>query len=756
MVDDAPSAPARVTGPGRPHPLGVRPAGDGVDVAVVAEHAERLELCLLDRDPSEPSGWREQRLVLPARTDGVHHGHVAGVRAGQRYVLRAHGPWEPARGHRYNPHKVLLDPYARVVEGTVQHTPALLDHVVVDGAPSELMSTVDSLGHGPVGVVVDEPPHPVHDRPGHPWARTVVLESHVRGLTRRLPAVPPELRGTYEGLAHPAVVDHLVRLGVTAVELLPVHASAPELHLHQRGLVNYWGYNTLSFFAPEPRYSAAVGRGEDAAAVLAEFRAMVASLHAAGLEVLLDVVHNHTCEGGLGGPTLSWRGLDNALYYRTDGGGYRDVTGTGNSLDSSQPEVVRQTLDSMRYWVQTMGVDGFRFDLAPALARVRDDERGTGGFDPDHPFLVAVRADPAFAGIKMVAEPWDIGPYGWRTGQMPVPFADWNDRYRDGVRSFWLDGSRAELESRPGPGVRDLATRLAGSDDMFGGPRRTGARTPLSGVNFLAAHDGFTLADLVSYDTKHNAANGEDNRDGHDHNLSWNHGHEGPTEDVEVTESRRRTLRALLGTLAVSTGVPMLLAGDELGRTQGGNNNGYCLDDETTWHDWSLAPWQRDLRDTTAFLLALRAQHPVFRQERFFGARPVQRLDGTRDVGWFDGDGDELSEAGWSDPWRRTLLMFLNGDAVAAEGEPGVRPTSFLVVVHGGAHGREVQLPEPPWAESYRPVWSSEQPRPEWPAGPGGVGIVPSDVLGGARLGVPARSLTLLEAVRPDARAARR
>jgi len=726
-----------------------------VDVAVLAAHAERVELCLLERDASAPSGWREQRVTLPAVTHGVHHGHVRGVRAGQRYVLRVHGPWEPARGLRHNPAKVLLDPYARVLEGAVRLGPAVKDHVVVDGRASEDRSLQDSLGHTPVGVVVAEPAVLHHDRPHRPWSTTVVLETHVRGLTMRAPGVPEPLRGTYAGLAHPAVVQHLQRLGVTAVELLPVHASTAEEHLARRGAVNYWGYNTLSYFAPEPRYSAAVRRGEDAAAVLDEFRGMVGALHAAGIEVLLDVVYNHTCEGGVGGPSLSFRGLDNATYYRTDGGGYRDVTGTGNSLDSSQPEVVRLTLDSLRWWVQQMGVDGFRFDLAPALARRADDSLGVGGFDRDHPFLVAARADPVLADVKLVAEPWDIGPYGWRTGEFPVPFVDWNDKYRDSVREFWLAGSRAELEGRPGPGVRDLATRLAGSEDVFGGSRRGGGRDALAGVNFIAAHDGFTLADLVTYDHKHNEGNGEDNRDGHGHNLSWNHGHEGPTQDPEVQESRRRTLRALLGTLAVSAGVPMLLAGDEMGRTQRGNNNGYCLDDGTTWHDWQLAPWQRDLTETTAFLLRLRAEHPVFRQERFFGSRPAQRSDGTRDVGWFDGDGDELSEAAWSDPWRRTLLMFLNGDGVS-EGERAVgpdgarlRPTSFLLVLHGGAHPRAVQLPEPPWADTFRPVWSSEQPRPVRPAGPGGgPGAAPPDQPGGSWLRVPARSLTVLRAVR--------
>jgi glycogen operon protein len=399
---------------------------------------------------------------------------------------------------------------------------------------------------------------------------------------------------------------------------------------------------------------------------------------------------------------------------------------------------------------------------------VRDDERGTGGFDPDHPFLVAVRSDPVLQGIKMVAEPWDIGPYGWRTGQMPVPFAEWNDRYRDGVRSFWLDGSRLELQSRPGPGVRDLATRLAGSDDMFGGARRTGTRTPLAGVNFIAAHDGFTLADLVSYDVKHNEANGEDNRDGHGHNLSWNHGHEGPSDDLAVQESRRRTLRALLGTLAVSTGVPMLLAGDELGRTQRGNNNGYCLDDDTTWHDWSLAPWQRDLLETTSFLLGLRALHPVFRQERFFGARPVRRPDGTRDVGWFDGDGDELTEAGWSDPWRRTLLMFLNGDAVpeahrrAVRGPAGPdrrvwpasvppscgRPPSSSWSTAGRTRARCSCPSRRGRSRTGRCGAASSRARcgPRAPAGPA-ASSPRRDGRGPAR--GPARSLMLLEAVRP-------
>ncbi|MFC5380500.1 glycogen debranching protein GlgX [Aquipuribacter nitratireducens] len=760
MLHDASAPPLRATGNARPFPLGVVPGPRGSTVAVVADHADAVEVCVVRADPRAPGGRREHRVRLPGRTGTVHHGWVEGLLEGDRYVLRAHGPWEPAAALRYNPAKALVDPYARALDGPVRFGASLFDHVRDHGRASDVPSPLDSLGDVPFGVVtapLDAAGVAALDagRPRTPWSRTVVLEAHVRGLTMRHPGVPGPLRGTYAGLAHPAVVEHLLALGVTAVELLPVHASTAEPGLAERGGVNYWGYSTLSFHAPEPRYSAAVRAGGDAAAAVEEFRDAVRTLHAAGLEVWLDVVYNHTCEGGDGGTSLSFRGLDNALYYRTAGARYLDVTGTGNTLDLSHPEVTRLALDSLRYWVREMGVDGFRFDLAPALARRHDDDQGVGGFDRDHPFLVAARTDPVLRDVKLVTEPWDVGPYGWRTGQFPVPFADWNDRFRDGVRAFWLEGSRAELEGRPGPGVRDLATRLAGSEDVFGGRRRGGSRDATASVNFVTAHDGFTLADLVSFDRKHNEANGEDNRDGHGHNLSWNHGHEGATDDPAVLLERRRSLRALLGTLLLSAGVPMLLAGDELGRTQLGNNNGYCLDDPTTWTDWDLQPWQRDLVETTRFLVGLRAAHPVLRQDRHFGDRPRQRPDGTRDIGWFDGDGEEVSEAAWADPWRRTLLAFLNGDGVAEHllerddvGDP-VRAESFLVVVHGGAHPREVQLPEAPWAAGYRRVWSSVQERPSWPTGPGGhAGAGPADLRGGERVTVESRSLTLLRVVR--------
>ena len=741
-----------LTGPGRPEQLGVHLRGDGVDVAVLSQHADAVELCVLHPEPGSSTGWREQPVRLAHRTDGVHHGHVRGIREGTRYGLRAHGPWRPDLGHRFNPAKLLVDPYARALDGEVRLGPAVYDHGVdagLNGDPAQ-RSDLDSLGHVPLGVVVAPQPDVVDaSRPRHRAADTVVYEAHVRGLTMAMPGVPEELRGTYAGLGHPATLEHLRGLGVTAVELLPVQAGAPEPHLVKLGLRNYWGYNTLAFLAPEPRYSAAVRAGRPAADAVAEFRAMADALHGAGLELLLDVVYNHTAEGGGGGPTYSFRGLDNTTYYRVHGPDYLDVTGTGNTLDLSHPEVLRLTLDSLRYWVTQLGVDGFRFDLAPALARRRDDGDRVGGFDRDSPFLVACRTDPVLRRTRLVAEPWDIGPYGWRTGQFPVPFADWNDHFRDDVRSFWLTGARAEADGRPGPGVRPLATRLTGSQDVFGVAWPDGTRGPLASVNLVTAHDGFTLADLVSYDTKHNVANGEDGRDGSSNNSSWNHGVEGPTDDPVAAAARQQSIRSILGTLLIATGTPMLLAGDEHGRSQGGNNNGYCQDNPTTWHDWQLAPWQRDLVETTRFLLRLRAEQPVLRQDRFFGSgsgRPQQRPRGTRDVAWFTGDGDELTDRDWHDPYRRTLLMFLDGDAVP----PGEQPAgSLLVVFHGGAHGRDVHLPEPPWADNYRTLWSSSMPRPTLQRGPGGqFRAGPRDVHPGEQLRVHARTVTVLAAER--------
>ncbi len=529
----------------RPYPLGVhlRADGGGADAAVFAAHAERVEVCLLDDDGAET------RTALPRCTDGVWHGHVPDARAGQRYGLRVHGPWDPAAGHRHNPAKLLLDPYARAVTGDIRWGQAVFGHVVDDQwrpqdgpaahGGARWQDSTDSLGHVPTGVLLGPTDPPRSTRPDVPWDRTVVYEAHLRGLTMRHPAVPEDLRGTWAGLAHPAVAEHLVGLGVTALELLPVFAVGDEPALVQRGMRNYWGYNHLSFFAPEPRYASAAARSAGAAAVAAEVVGAVDALHEAGLEVWLDVVYNHTCEAGADGPTLSFRGVDNASYYRMDEHGRDlDVTGCGNTVDFSHPRVVAMALDSLRHWVTAYGVDGFRFDLAPALAR-GDSRRGADSFKPDHPFLVAARADPVLQGAKLVVEPWDVGTHGWRTGQFPPPFAEWNDRFRDGVRSFWLADAAHALgpsDGHPRSDLRDLATRLAGSSDHFATAASADrvARSAWASVNFVSAHDGFTLADTTAYAHKHNGANGEGNRDGHGDNRSWNHGVEGPTDDEAV------------------------------------------------------------------------------------------------------------------------------------------------------------------------------------------------------------------------------
>ena len=688
--------------PDQPPPLGVTLRDGGADVAVYAGHADAVELCLVDGEGPDRA---ERRITLTQRTHGVHHGHVPGMRAGQRYGLRVHGAWDPGTGLRHNAAKLLVDPYARGLAGEVTWRPEVFGHVV--GAnlhgDDELRDDRDSAPYVPLAVVLADDFDWAHDSaPRRSWAETVVYEAHVRGLTRTLPGVPAHLRGTYAGLAHPATIAHLVGLGVTAVELLPVHAFTHEPALVRRGLVNYWGYNTLGFFAPHAAYASV----HDPAGVLAEVKTMVRDLHAAGLEVILDVVYNHTCEQGRDGATLSWRGLDNRAYYRLDGQGRDvDVTGCGNTLDFRHPRVVQQALDSLRYWVEQVHVDGFRFDLATALARGRDD-----GYDPDHPFLVALRCDPVLSRVKLVVEPWDVGAHGWRTGQFPPPLAEWNDRFRDAVRTFWLADAARERRGETGHGVRELATRLTGSQDLFG--RRD--RGPLASVNFVAAHDGFTLADATAYEHKHNLGNGEGNRDGHGDNRTANHGVEGSTDDAAVLAARRRSIRNLLGTVLVSTGVPMITAGDEMGRTQRGNNNAYCRDDEVSWVDWDLADWQRDLLATTSHLVRLRREHPVLCQTGFFSGRP-RHADGTTDLAWFAADGTLMDEGRWSDPSTRTLLALVDG---AVGGDGALEPDAgVLVVVHGAATPCRVVLPAAPWAGAYRLLWDSADERPrvgEW------------------------------------------
>ncbi|WP_300644608.1 glycogen debranching protein GlgX [Nocardioides sp.] len=701
--------------PSAPPPLGVHLTPTGASVAVLAMHAEAVEVCLF-------TDGEERRLPLTGRTHGVWHGHLDGVTHGQRYGLRAHGPWEPARGHRYNPAKLLLDPYARAIDGHISWGPAVFAHEVdgetwlpLDGRAFEggaaIPNDEDSAADVPHGVVVAPPQADLSLQPKVSWPETVIYEAHVRGLTMRHPKVPADERGTYAALGHPAVVEHLTRLGVTTLELLPIHAIGDEPALVRRGLRNYWGYSTLSFFAPEPRYATAAARKAGPDAVIVELAQAIRTLHEAGIEVVLDVVYNHTAEGGVEGPMFSLRGLDAATYYRLDSRGRDlDVTGTGGTLDFRNAWTVRLALDSLRYWVTAFGVDGFWFDLATTPAR------GTAGFEPDHPFLVALRTDPVLSRVKLIAEPWDVGHHGWRTGQFPAPFSEWNDRFRDDVRTFWLaDAAETRRhEGVLGHGVRHLATRLAGSADFFSWSASLDAapRTPTASVNFVTAHDGFTLADLTAYERTQTEATGDGGAAGADDNRAWNHGVEGETNDAHVLSARRRSMRALLGTLLLATGVPMITAGDELGRTQHGNNNAYCLDDETSWLDWGddrpdqpeqLERWRQDLLATTAALLRWRRELTALRQDRFFAGRAVH-TDGTTDLGWFAADGTLMDHDRWHDASLRTLQMFLY--------DPTPRG-SVLIVLHAGDEPVPLTLPPTPWARSFHLLWDSAFEHPD-------------------------------------------
>ncbi|TVL94542.1 glycogen debranching enzyme GlgX [Streptomyces sp. SAJ15] len=681
--------------PGSPQPLGARvrrgPDGSlGTNFALWAGGAEGVELCLFDDD------GRETRRALTELTHEIWHGFVPGVLPGQRYGYRVRGRWDPWTGARWNPAKLLLDPYARAVDGEFGAgggplPPEVYAHVR-DWPQQHVADTVrderDSAPYVPKGVVVHDEPSDGPDewmddrRPKTPWADSVIYELHVRGFTRRHPDIPPELRGSYAGLAHPAALEHLTRLGVTAVELLPVHQFAHEDHLLRRGLRNYWGYNSIAYFAPHAGYAASGTRGQQ----VGEFRRMVRALHAVGIEVILDVVYNHTAEAGELGPTFSLRGIDNRGYYRLqhDPRRYADYTGCGNTLHVVQPQVLRLITDSLRYWVTEMGVDGFRFDLAAALARSMHD------VDMLSPFLAVIAQDPVLRRVKLIAEPWDVGSGGYQVGAFPPLWTEWNDRYRDAVRDFW----RGAL-----PDVRDLGYRLSGSSDLYA----WGGRRPYASVNFVTAHDGFTLRDLVSYERKHNEGNGEGNRDGTHDNRAWNCGAEGETDDPRVRALRRRQLRNLLTTLLLSTGVPMLVAGDEMGRTQGGNNNAYCQDNEVGWVDWTLLddPGWRALADLTARLVALRRAHPVLRRRAFFSGRP-QAPDGLRDLAWFTAHGAEMTERDWYGP-PAAFGMYLSGRDIPqrdAHGFP-VTDDSFLVLLHSGASPVRFTLPGPPWAAEY-------------------------------------------------------
>jgi isoamylase len=675
-----------------PPDLGATLTREGVDFAVYAGHADAVEICLFE--PGDTTGASERRIALADRIHGTWFGTVPGLRAGARYGVRAHGPWQPAQGLRHNGDKLLLDPYARAIEGQVTWRPEVFGHVVdaqLHGDP-DVKDERDSAAYVPRAVVVDNHFDWGDDAPPMvPWAQTVVYEAHVRNLTKRHPGIPEPLRGTYAAMGNPVTIKHLQTLGITSVELQPVHAFSHEPELMGRGLVNHWGYNTLGFCAPQAAYASS-GDPQDQ---LDELKGMVKLLHADGLEVILDVVYNHTCEQGRDGATLSWRGLDNRAYYRLDERGHDvDVTGCGNTLDLRHPMVVRMVLDSLRYWVEHCHVDGFRFDLAVALGRGRDD-----GYHPNHPFLVALRTDPVLSRVKLIAEPWDLGVHGWRTGHFPPPFAEWNDRFRDAVRTFWLPDLERSTRREPGHGVRELATRLSGSEDLFGAHDRG----PIASINYVAAHDGFTLADTTIYNHKHNGANGEGNRDGSDDNRSWNHGHEGIRASSSIQTARRRSIRNLLATELFASGVPMINAGDELGRSQGGNNNTYCQDNDVSWFDWDLKPWQSNLLATTRFLTRLRAHSPVLGQRSFFPGRPAHP-DGVVDIAWFAADGLPMRYRTWDDPQTRTLAMMLDGTHVGGD--------SLLIIFHGGAQDAEVTLPARGDGATYHLVWDSAWERP--------------------------------------------
>jgi isoamylase len=652
--------------PGRPYPLGSTFDGSGTNFAVFSEVAEKVELCLFDDAGSET------RILLPEVTGHIWHGYLPLVQPGQRYGFRVHGPWAPREGKRCNSSQLLLDPYAKAIEGQVQWDPAMFAYRF---DADEERNDDDNARFMPRSVVINPYFDWTDDRsPRTPANETVIYEVHVKGLTAQHPDVPPEIRGTYAGMAHPAVIDYLQRLGVTAVELLPVHQFMHQSYLIEKGLRQYWGYDSIGYLAPHNEYSATGQRGQQ----VQEFKQLVKMLHQAGIEAILDVVYNHTAEGNHLGPTLSFRGLDNEAYYRLvadDRRFYMDYTGTGNTLNMRHPHVLQLVMDSLRYWVTEMHVDGFRFDLASALAReLHDVDRLSAFFD-------LIQQDPIVSQVKLIAEPWDVGEGGYQVGNFPVLWSEWNGKYRDTVRDYWVGGNAT---------VAEFANRFTGSSDLYG---LTGRR-PYASVNFVTAHDGFTLSDLVSYNEKHNEANGEDNRDGESHNRSWNCGVEGETDDPEVLRLRGRLKRDFLCTLLLSVGIPMVLGGDELSRTQRGNNNGYCQDNEISWYDWTHA--DEALREFTRSLIALRRAHPVFTRRGWLVGRDIQGLDEAADVDWFSREGADMTESDWNSGFAKSLTVFLNGHGIAQPDTRGQRvlDDSFLLFFNAHHEDLEFRLPD--------------------------------------------------------------
>jgi glycogen operon protein len=718
--------------PGTAYPLGATYDGAGTNFALFSEQADLVELCLFD------TAGKETRIALPEVNGFVWHAYLPGVGPGQYYGYRVHGPYNPDLGQRCNPAKLLIDPYAKAVAGEIDWDESLFGYHF--DKPDE-RNDLDSGPHMPKSVVINPFFDWANDRsPKVPYHEAVIYEAHVRGLTIRHPDIPKELQGTYSGLAHPVMIDHLRQLGVTTVELMPVHQFIQDHHLGQRGLSNYWGYNTIAFLAPQASYSSVDAPGNE----VAEFKAMVRSLHDAGIEVVLDVVYNHTAEGNHKGPTLSMRGIDNSAYYRLVDGDqqhYMDYTGTGNSLNVRHPHTLQLIMDSLRYWVTEMHVDGFRFDLASTLAReFYDVDRLSVFFD-------LVQQDPVISQVKLIAEPWDVGPGGYQVGNFPPLWTEWNGKYRDTVRDFW--------RGEPGT-LGEFASRLTGSADLY----QSDGRRPFASINFVTAHDGFTLADLVSYNTKHNEANGEGGRDGSDDNGSWNCGVEGPTDDPAILALRTRQQRNMLATLFISQGVPMLLHGDEIGRTQGGNNNTYCQDNEISWVDWSLGTTKADLTTFVGALATLRAAHPVFRRRRFFEGRPIRKGEELRDIAWFTPSGEEMSEQQWESGFGHCITVFLNGEGIPDLDSRGERVVddSFVVCLNAHHEDMAVTMPNSDYGQHWAVVVDTENG--EVVTGITGItgatstvhgtesGVLPDSVrvlAAGDELTVPARSLLMLQ-----------
>jgi glycogen operon protein len=657
--------------PGEPYPFGATWDGEGVNFALFSANATGVELCLFNEGSDAAEA---ERIPLRERTNMAWHAYLPDTRPGQHYGYRVHGPYDPENGHRFNPNKLLVDPHALAISSNVKWDDAVFGYTIGDERQDLAFDERDSAPFMPKCVVVDQSFPWGEDRlPKHPWNQTVIYECHVKGLTVKHPDVPEHQRGKYLGLASDPVIEHLHRLGVTAVELMPVHQAISERHLIEKGLSNYWGYSTIGFFAPDVMFATG-GRGEQ----VNDFKSMVKKLHRAGIEVILDVVYNHTGEGSNTGPTLSLRGIDNASYYRLSPENQRyyvDFTGCGNSMNMLHPHTLQLIMDSLRYWVSQMHVDGFRFDLAPVLARELYE------VDRLSRFFAIIAQDPVLSQVKLIAEPWDLGEGGYQIGNFPTGWAEWNGKYRDTVRRFWRgdDGQ-----------VPELAYRLSGSSDLY----EAHGRNPYASINFVTAHDGFTLNDLVSYESKHNEANGEDNRDGHDDNLSRNWGAEGPTDSDEINEMRQRSMRNFLATLAFSQGVPMICAGDEMGRTQHGNNNAYCQDNEISWINWDLSKDQRLLFEFTRNLFAIRRGNPVLRRRGFFTGRPVAG-DGVKDIAWLRQDGTEMTEPDWHQGKRHQLGMLIHGEATDDLDERGrlITGNTLLLLVNTGSRGAVFKLP---------------------------------------------------------------